>query len=359
MTSSALHRVSSSAVAILLFSFLAINVADAATFTVNCATKKLSTAITSAFATATLGTAHTFNVSGTCNDHLTIPPASRLTINGATGAKLVGDAAVPVITNWGGQVDINNLSISSSQAANEVMIIGNGGWIGLFSSTVSSSTNNVSLHVLENGAAQIENSTVTNAKATTVQIEARGFVWIHATSGHSTTLSNASVSNGRAIACWGGAFGIGTSGTGKVTIGPSKMDGIASRGCHATIGYQSVKSSIRITGAARIGIDSGSGDSYVILNTKIDSNPNTVIQAASSSIEIDNSTIITSRSDSIRSIRNGLIYFNHNAGITSVTGPANTYSCYQGGKMYAEPGFAPTGVTSPGGCLAVGGAITH
>lgn len=329
--------------------------------TVNCSTTRLSSIISGITnGDIQFGGAITINASGTCSDHIYIPMGWNFVINGTPSTVITGDtASSATITNDGGRLSLRNIRVTTSFASQEVITTWAGGSTGIYGSTIVGGAAKNAIAVTAAATTTIENSTITSTGNSAVNIGGGGYAWINTTSGHYTTISY-NGSGGQALGCWEGTFDLTTEGTGIATIGPSTSTGIASRGCRATIGGgNSRKNSVRITGASDAGLRAKAGDFYNIINTRMFSNAGSTIELSAGTIEIDNSTIVVPEAAGIRALRGAIIFFNHIYGTSSVSGPT-PYRCNQGGKIYADVGFAPTGgATSPGGCLSIGGTSTN
>ena len=345
--------------------------ASAAPVSVTCTTQNptaLSSALTTALGTAKIGTPIVFNVTGTCTDSISIPQGAIVTINGSGtgtyGATLNGGSTTNPAIHVLGQLTVNKMKIQSAQTTESVVRAAIGGWLGLFNSSVSSTTTTNTVTAWSNSDLTIENSVVSGGNSSAVNLNGSGHVWIDATNGNSTTISYTGTQGGQAIGCWGGSFEMGTYGTGTVTIGPSTAQGISMRGCTTQIGISSMtKNAIKITQATDAAIRAKSGDAIVLVNAEVDSAPNAAIEVSAGSVEFQNSTIVVATDhQGLVAKRGGVMYFGHINNTTSsvtVSGGANAYSCYQGGAIYADSGYAPTGGAATSGCLTIGGSVTH
>jgi hypothetical protein len=164
-----------------------------------------------------------------------------------------------------------------------------------------------------------------------------------------TAIRRPGAQDGQAIGCYQGSFRISANHPpATVTIGPSPY-GVSSRGCTAVIQPDS-GTIAKITGATELGIESKSGDSYSLVRTTLTGNSGRAIDVSAGVMEIDASTIISG----VASRRGAVIRFNHIYGQSSVTdGQNDPYACYQGGRIYSEPGYITSSI-GEGACIQRG-----
>ena len=344
------------------------NAANAAAIPVTCTTNNpnaISIALATALSTAKLGAYLQFNVTGNCVDYIYIPQGVSASItgsgSGAYGASLSASTSSQPAIAVNGQLTLTGFSVTSSYSTDSVLKVGTGGWLGIYNSSISSNTTNNAVHATNGGTLTIENSIITGAQNSAVEIGQDAYAWIDATNNSSTVISYTG-NGGQAIGCWQSVLGIGTTGHGKVTIGPSSAQGISARGCRATIGNSSMlQNSVIITGAVQAGIRAKNSDSISLVGAYMHDNPNISIEVSAGTVELDTSTInVPTNGTGLLAQRDGTIYFNHinGNGINNVTG-TNPYSCYQNGHIYADAAYPPSGGASSAGCLIIGGSTTH
>ncbi|MCB1378078.1 MAG: hypothetical protein KDK89_06895 [Alphaproteobacteria bacterium] len=328
--------------------------ASAATVNVVCPSNSIQAAIDA----ATLAEPLILNVAGTCAESVHVPKGMIVTINGVASAVLKPASGQPTALKVEGQAELRNFSVVSNGGSDGALVqIGDLAHVLIEDSTLLSTVANLVVQAYSNSVVVIGNSTVSGGKESAVEISNNSLAYIFASADRTTVIKNAGTTFGQAIGCWQGQLTISSDApTAKVIIGPSGRAGISARGCQSRIGgFGSGSGVTRFTGAADVAIETKSGDSFYIINTTIAGNAGTALRVTAGVAELDQVTI-ASNGKGLEANRDATIYFNRIEGSSVVNGPTK-YSCYQGGKIFAEAGTIFNGVAT--NCLKIGGGVTH
>jgi len=330
--------------------------AAADSFTVDCPTESIADAIDGGSGRPSVDPLR-LRVTGTCTENIVIPPGRIVEIVGQSGAVLRPRSAGAPALRVLGRALLKGLTVTSSSPGPDILIrVEPLGYLHINASEVASEQSRVLLAAYGGSVVTVINSTVTGGTEAAVQIGDNAHGYIIATAGKTTKISNPETLGGQAVGCWGGSLRVQAEGaSSSVVIGPS-VAGIAARGCHAVIGDPGKHDGIvRITGAKFAGIFAKSGDSFSLVQAHVTGNEGRAIDVTAGVMEIDRS-IIRGNGAGLAANRGALIVFNDIYGPSQVTGD-NPYSCYQDGRIYADPGHIVGGESTK--CLTVGGQTVH
>jgi hypothetical protein len=345
--------------AVTLFCPPFVTFARATTVTVHCPSESINDAIANAFSgrgRPPINDRLTVLIRGTCTENVRTVPLREVWLIGQNGAVLQPkSASSPALRVFGGAT-VRNLIIRSTLNSDQALVsAGPLAFLAIEQSRVTSLTQRWLVEYFENSQGEIGNSILTGGREGAVFSGSGAQVSIYANHGD-TVIRRPGLSDGQAIGCYQGGFGVHASNPpASVTIGPSAY-GISSRGCIAALQPEE-GTSVKITGASHYGIELKSGDSYSLVRTSVVDNPGKALIVSAGVVEIDASTI-GGNGAGIEAARGATIRFNSIYGPSSVTDTNDRYTCYQGGHIYSEPGYI-NGSQGESECLEVGGGSAH
>lgn len=328
-----------------------------AQITVNCdASQTIGAAL------AALGPSNTtivVNVSGTCQENLTIPRNEAVRLVATPSATIEpADSSEEATIVVAGKLVTDAFNVVGTNFA--AIAVDQGGLALLNAGTITGAGNGVS--VSNNGTLEITDVSIT------VTGEAAVNTWNGATVGifgmpNVFGADKAILTGGSyGVLCHQGNLDLSTNAGGSIHIVNNPIVGISALGCNVEVnGLAAGVISISNNGvsgqySAALQLE---GD-YAILNTvKIADNLDLGISAtAGAAIEINGSTITGNSGTALSASQNAVVVIESNHGIDTITAGTggSLFGCYQGGKIYTNQ-ISGT-ITPPPtnlGCLTVGG----
>lgn len=340
---------------VALFSMIATTSSSlAATVSVNCPGQTINAAIASFFGpNGSLPASEklTLEVSGTCTENVVISPFREIELVGQTNAVLQPRLALQPVLLVQGRGLVQNFTLRSAKPTGfpaGLIQVGSYGFLGIDSSTVTSTTAEVLVQGYLTSQIFIRNSLISGGTEKAVQVSENSHAFIFSEGGGRTVIRNTS---NDAIGCYEAELTVWAFDTSSpLIVGPSYNDNINSNNCTAVI------RGAHLTGAASHAIYAGNGDSYEVRRTRIAGNPGSAVRVTAGSMRIVASTIVNNGSG-LHADSGATIHFDGWDGPSTVTQGTDRYNCYQGGKIYADPGDI-TGAVSTN-CLTVGGQTTN
>jgi hypothetical protein len=340
---------------ILSFGLLAATSSSfAATATVNCPAQSINAAITSFFSpngTTPRWEKLTLRVSGTCTENVQILPFREVELVANGTATLQPQFALQPVLHVQGRGLIRGFRVRSAKPTGfpEGLIqVGAYGFLRIEFADIQSTTATVLVQTYHTSTVEIRNSLIAGGTDSAVQTTNNSHAFIYAEGEGTTRIRNAASD---AISCYQGSlivWAIGASS--KVIIGPSER-GISSENCTARIGgFDEDAGLVHIIGATDAAINADSGDSYTLYQTRLAGNPGAAVELTNGTMRIGTSAIGNNGSG-LHSDSGATIDFQNDYGPSNVFQSAYPYNCYQGGRIYADPGDI-TGASEY--CLQVG-----
>jgi hypothetical protein len=340
---------------LLAFGLLAATTSSfAATVSVSCPAQSINAAIENFFSPSgspPRSEKLTIVVSGTCTENVQIQPYREVTLLGGGTAVLQPDLAEKPVLHVQGRGFIRGFKIRSSKPTGfpaGLIQAGPYGYLEINSSTVTSTTAQVLVQGYLLSQLLIVNSVVSGGTERAVQVSENSHAFVISADGGRTTIRNGANDS---IGCYQAELTVWAFDTSSpLTIGPSYNDGINSTNCTGVI------RGAQLLGAENNAIYGGVGDSFEIRRTKITGNPGAAVRLNAGSMRIV-ATTIGNNGSGLHAQSGATIRFEDFEGASTIFQSADRYNCYQGGRIYAEPGDI-TGAVSTN-CLTVGGPVTH
>jgi hypothetical protein len=329
----------------------------AGTVAVNCPTQSINSAITTYFGGNGLPAVSleklTINVSGTCTENVIVPPFKEIELIGVSNAILRPKVTSLPVLHVQGRGLIRNFTVFSSGVVGfprGLIQTGAYGFLRIESATVVSATADILVQAYHTSELEIRNSFISGGVSAAVEISNNAHAFIYAADGGSTVIRTSTA--GHAIACYQANLTVWAIGaTSSIVIGPAR-NGINADNCRGRVGgFDEEAGFVRITGATDFGINANVGDSFAIYQTLFSGNPGGAVRLNNGSMRIGTSSIGNNGSG-VLAESGATIVFENNYGPNTVYQNVDPYNCYQGGRVYADPGDI-TGAVSDN-CLTIG-----
>jgi hypothetical protein len=326
---------------------------------IHCPTDSISGAIAAAQAGSgrPYSESLSLRISGTCTENVVVPAGLTVELLGSSDAVLRPASAEEAALIVRGRGLIRNLLIRSGSPTPDTLVrVEHLAYLRIDGSEIASTAARLLVQAYGSSVVDIINSAVAGGTESAVEISNNSHAFIIATNGQETTISNPETAGGQAVGCWGGSLRVEAQGrSSSVRIGPSFV-GIASRGCNSVVGgHGPGAGSVRITGTRFVGIFAKSGDQFSLVQTHVTGNEGRAIEVTAGVMEID-ASVVRRNGSGLLAKRGGLIIFNDIYGKNEVGGP-EPYSCYQGGRIYADRGYIEG--AEPTKCLTIGGRTSR